>query len=264
MYDKIKKGKIEFENENYDKAISYFDEVENDDEYYQLAQLYKSGSLMELKEYEEALSILDMLIHTNPYEDILWVDKIRCHIYLHEDEKARKALKEMDRLVDRNNKSRLLTISKLYSILRDHENVIKYCDYALANDPDYKEALFEKAMALKQLKKFDELDNVSKKILEISDKDLLSLMPLFIIMIFSKKYRDALDILNNVEDDEHDEYISMFKAGIYSRICDDYSINLLLVTPVKLSIDEILEIMLDFVEDGKDSGEIKGVQYFIS
>lgn len=264
LNEQIEKAKKEFKNRNYEESIRFIDEVDSTDDYYELAQFLKSSCLMQLKQYRESLAILNDLISKTPYNELLWIDKLYCHIFLHENEKAVKALDEIDRLIDKTDKSMLVQVARLSYLVGDYDKSLKYCDYALAIDPDFKEALYEKASVLMELDDDEETNQVLNRMRELSDNDLLGTMPVFLMNLFSKNYRTCVDLVNNVNQGEvDDEHMEMLKGLIYKQICDDNNACLLIVNAQELPIDDALDIMFDFVETGKDHGEINGIHYFI-
>lgn len=264
LKEQIEKSIDEFKNKNYEEAIKILDEVDCSDDYYEIAQFIKSSCFLQLKQYSDSLSILDDLISKNPYDVLLWIDKLYCHIFLNEDEKALGVLDEIDRIVDKTDKSLLVQVARLSNLAGDNDRALKYCDYALAIDPDFKEALYEKASVVMDLKDNEEINQVSNKILELSDGNMVSVMPVFLINLFSKNYRVCVDLINNVDSGEFEEdYVEMFKGLIYKQICEDNNACLLIVNAHELPIDDVLEVMLDFVENGKDYGEINNIHYFI-
>ncbi len=257
-------GKIEFREENYEKALSHFESVDGDDDDYEISLFYRIPCLIHLKRYAEALSFINPLIEKNPNEFILWYDKARCHALLKEDKKAYSAMEQLERVVDTNNKNDLLCIAKLYNFLHDDLKVVEYTDKALAIDENYRDALYEKSFAAFSLDDDEMIEDVSKKLYDLSDKSLLSSTPMFLMKLFNKNYRGALDLLDNVVDDEAGkEHIDMLKAVVYEHLTEDLSAQLMLSQKMELDIDDALKIMFDFKDTGRDHGEINGVTYFI-
>lgn len=264
LNEQIEKAKEEFKNGNYEESIKCIDGVDSSDDYYEIAQFIKSSCLLKLKQYKESLLILNDLISKTPYEVLLWIDKLYCHIFLKEDEKAARALDEIDRLADKTDKSLLVQIARLSYLVGDYDMVLKYCDYALAIDPDFKEAWYEKASVLMELGDDKETNHALNRIRELSDNDLLGTMPVFLMNLFSKNYRTCVDLISNVNQGEvDDEHMEMLKGMIYKQICDDNNACLLIVNAQELPIDDVLDVMIDFVETGKDYGEINKIHYFI-
>ena len=261
MNNKFEQGILEFENKNYEKAVIHFEGVGGDDEYYEYALSYRISCLMKLENYREALGFLNELIENNPYVDILWFEKAMCHINLDEDEKAFSALDSLERVVDSDDKVKLLHIAKLYNILNDNLKVVEYCDKALDIDENFREAILEKSTVVLKLNDPDAVDEVSKRIVDLSDNSLLSLMPAFLLKLFSKDYRGCLDVIGGCE--EGSESTEMVKGLVYKNLSEDLNAQILLTSEIDLSIDEAIGLLLDFKENGKDNGKIHGVQYFV-
>jgi tetratricopeptide (TPR) repeat protein len=261
MNTKFEQGILEFENKNYEKALIHFEGVDGDDGYYEYALSYRISCLMKLEKYREALGFLNELIENNPYVDILWFEKAMCHIYLNEDEKAFSALDSLERVVDSDDKVKLLHVAKLYNILNDDLKVVEYCDKALDVDENFREAILEKSTVVLNLNDPEAVDEVSKRIVDLSDNSLISLMPAFLLKLFSKDYRGCLDVIGRC--DEGSESTEMVKSLVYKNLSEDLNAQILLTCEIDLSIDEAIDIMLDFKESGKDNGKIHGVQYFV-
>lgn len=264
MNENIEQGKKEFRQKNYKEALGYFKQVEKDDEDYEYAKIYRFFCLFELKCYRQALDVVNSLISTNPYSEILWHEKVRCHIFLKEKEKAHDALGELERVADGQNKKSLLNIARKYFLLNDYDKVTQYCDMALELDEKYMPALYEKALVASRVKDDEMIDEVSKDILNVSDDDLLSVMPVFLLKLFSKKYDDCLDIVENSEvDDKTEELAEALKCALYNYMSDDLNAVIALTQDVDLPVGEALKLMFEFKNTGKDYGEIHGVNYFI-
>lgn len=262
--ENIKKGKQEFKKRNYKKALKLFENVRRDDEDYEFSLLYRISCLMALNEYGDALKFIDFLIEKYPQEDLLWHDKVTCHVFLNEDEKAGRALSELERLVDVEDKERLLRIAKLYNMVRDDENALKYCDMALEVDENYREALYEKTIVVARLKDYSLMNEVADRLVHVCGNDLLALMPAFLLRLFSKNYRGCVDLINSADVDEYsDGTVHDFKAGLYNKMCENLNAQILVMDSIDLPVDDALNLMLDFHESGKDHGEVNGVQYFI-
>jgi len=264
MNDLIEKGKIEFENENYQEALGYFNKVREDDDYYRYAQLFKANCLMGLNEYHDSLMVVNSLISNEPYHKLAWFNKALCHVLLKQEKEAYDALDNILRIIDRDDKYDLVFMAKLYKLLGDHDNALKYCDEALEIDEYFRDALYEKSFAALRINDVGAIRDISDKLHEISNDDLIRRMPVFLLKLFSKDYVGCRDLIDNSNQGElDDEHVEMLKAALYNQVCDDLCINLLIVNGDDLSIDDALDAVLEFVENGKDNGEIGKVQYFI-
>ena len=265
MNDKIEQGKSEFEKENYQKALDCFNQIQEGEECYLYAQLHKIDCLMQLKQYKEALEIIDMFIEDTSNVDVFWVEKVRCHLFLHEDAKARNALKELERLYGEDDAEGLVKIAKFYNILNENEKVIEYCDKALAVDENYEPALYEKLIAASALKDEKLIENVSNDILDVCDNTLLGIMPVFTVYMISKKYEKCFELVGNCElgDGIGEEYRLAFKSGLCQKLCEDLNVQIGTYEEVDWDIDTIFRILIDFKNNGVDHGEVDGVPYFI-
>lgn len=261
----IEKSKEELENGNYELAIKYADEIRFDDKFYELAQFIKSKALILLDKYNDSLKILNELIRNNSYNELFWVDKLYCHVFLNEDEKAIKTLGEIDRVIDKKNKNLLLRVIRLSSLMNEYDFALKYCDYALEADPNFQEVLYEKAMIINNLDDKTELNQISNKLLELSDNSVLSLLGIFLLNLYSNNYRLAVDVVNSMDfsNFEDEDYEDLLKIAVYNHICDNFNVALLIMGDENLSMDDVLKVMLDFVDNGVDNGVIDGFQYFI-
>lgn len=260
----IKKGRSEFKQKNYKKALNYFEKIKEDDKDFEYATVFKISCLIELKQYGDALKLINPLIESNPYDELLWFDKVTCHIFLKEDEKALKALGEVERIVDNEDKSRLVYVAKFFNKLEVYDKAVEYCDKSLAIDENFKDALHEKSHAAIRLDDSEMIDEIADKFFEISKKDILSLTHVILLKLFAKNYSEALKIVENSVDDENKKETSqLFKLIIFKQICEDLDVQIWVNDVVDLSIDDALKLMLEFVESGKNHGIIKGVSYYI-
>lgn len=263
MYDKIKLGKQEFDNKNYEKALSYFNEIGEDDVLYPVAQIYKFFCFMEVKSYSDALRSINYMIERHPYDGALWGEKARCHIFLNDNDNALKALGEMERLVDVNDKDALLRVAQLYSILDRQDKVIEYADKVLAIDENCRPALYEKMSAASDLKDEDMVDEVSDKILKISPDGFIGVMPVFMVKLFAGKYEDCYHMLESYGDGPKADIVEIFKMLLYEKLSEELNAQLTLSKVYNLKIDDAIKLMFDFKNDGIDHGTIHGIQYFI-
>lgn len=75
MNSKITKGRTEFNDENYEEALKYFDEVREDDEDYMYVLMFKITCLMELERYDKALFLIESLLAEDPEDEFLLYEK---------------------------------------------------------------------------------------------------------------------------------------------------------------------------------------------
>ena len=264
MNDKIKQDNIEFEKKNYQNALNCLNQVHKNEYGYKFSLIVKLDSFMRLKKYDEALKIIDLIIEESPHIEIFWAEKVRCHLFLNEDAKALDALKELEKLCGDEDKEGFVRIARFYSILNENDKVIENCDNALKVDENYLPALYEKMLATSFLKDEKMIDDISEYILNASDNDLLSMLPVIMINLFSENYEKALELIENCELGEIDEeHRQLLKGAVYKRICDDLNAQIMLSEKVDLDVRDAVRLMLEFKETGKDHGEFNGVEYYI-
>lgn len=260
----IENGKNEFDNGNYEKALDHFKLVNSNNEHYEYAQLFVANCLMELKRYDDSLDIVDKLISLNPYNKLAWFNRALCQIFLKDEEKALATIGEILRLIDLRSKYDLVFVAKLYMLLNIYDEALKFCDLALEIDENFKDALYEKSLVAMRLDDDELINDVSDRLLELSDGGPLGFMSVFIIKLFSKNYSACIDLINGLDGDKFDdEHIMMLKAMVYQQICEDLCVNLLVVNSEDFPLDDALDAMIDFVENKTDNGKINGVQYYI-
>lgn len=263
MKNKFEEGKLEFENNNYEKALECFEQVLRNEEN-DLVEIYKFECLLKLKRYVEALKVIDSLISNCPYSETLWKCKARCHIFLKDNQKALKALGEVERLCDEENKEGLVDIAQIYNLLDEHEKVIKYCDKALAVDKTFKPALYEKVIVASCLKDMKMIDELTEDILSIPGNDLFSLLPIFIMNLFSKRYEKCLEIIDFCElDGSQRQEEELLKGAIYQTLSEDLNAQIGLSKKYDLPVDDAISLMMEFKKTGRDHGVIHGVEYYI-
>lgn len=266
MNNHLISGKEEFEKRNYEDALEHLEKIKPEDELYDLSLVYRIPSLMSLQRYKEALKYLDYIIDERPESFYLWVEKAKCHIFLHEDSEVEEAFKIIENVVDENNKKELVSVAKLYKLVLNDEKALEYSDKALAIDENYKEALTEKSLAASGLSDYDMMREIADTLFENGSKSITEAMYPFMLKLFSKDYKGALDIMNNVVPVEEweDEYILSFKAGIYQKLTEDLNAQIFLTKEIELDIEDAIDIMIDFRDNCKSHGVINNVEYFVA
>lgn len=260
----IEKGKIEFDEGNYEKALVYFEQVDLGDEHYEFAQLFAATCLMELERYGSSLDIVDRVISLNPQNKFAWFNRVMCQIFLKEKEMAVESLSEILLIIDMESKYDLVFVAKLYRILNLYDDALKFCDLALEIDGDFKEAIYEKSLVAMWLDDEKVMNDVSDKLFNLSDRGLGGFLSAFILKLYSKNYLGCIQLIEGIDGEKFDDdHIKMLKALVYQQICEDLCVNLLVVNSQDFQLDNALKAMVDFVENGKDNGEIDGVQYYI-
>ena len=264
MNSNIETGKSLFDKGNYKKALGYFQSIGKDDVDYAYAQVYQIYCLVQLKEYKRALKLINPMIEKDPYRELLWFNKVVCHISLNEDKQALKGLGELERIVDSDDKNSLLHVAKLYNLLNEFDKALLYCNKALDIDNNFKDALHEKSLVAIGRNDDKMINEIADCLLAISDGDIYNYLPAFLLKMFSKNYKGAYNIVVSCSrDGVSDDITILLKSVIYDKICDDLKVNILTNAMIELSIDDALKIMFDFMESGINSGNVGEVRYFV-
>lgn len=258
----IEKGKKEYDEKNYRGALIHFEKVSSDDENYAQVIIYKINSLMALKEYQKCLKFINSLIEEHPYEAVFWYEKIRCHIFLNQDEKALKALLEFERLIDSDDKYFVLSVAKFYDLLNDSQNALKYCNKAIELDEDYEEAFQVKSQIAGSIDDVEMVGECAEKLISLANGNIIKLMLPFLLHLLVGNFKRSYEIVPMMEglDDEHQE---MLKGAIYAQMSEDLDVEIRLSYPVPADVDEILDLMFKYKYGGVKSGTFKGVGYII-
>lgn len=260
----IKNGKIEFEKGNYQEALNHFEQAVVDDKDYEYVQFLKVVCLMELEQYRDALGLANSLISQDPYNKSAWFNKALCYIFMDEDEKALGIMDDILRIIDADSKYDLILVSKLYKLLKDYDEALKYCGDALKLDDEFGEAWYEKFFLGIHIGDSEMVSQASQKLYVLCDGNMLGFMPLFLVKIFSRDYSGCMELIETWDIRKSDErLVEILKSIIFKEICENLNINLLLVDEGEVSIDDALDVMLDFVENGTNNGKIDEIQYFI-
>ena len=264
LNNKIKKGKLEFEKGDYNRALTYLNSVCSEDNDYKIALFYKISCHIKLEEYENALNIIDNLIKDNIYSEFLWFNKVLCHVFLKEDDEAYKTLSEVESVIDEYDKTQLLFIARLYKLIHNDRKALEYCDKALNIDEYYDNALYEKSLVSISLKDDKSVNEIANKLMECADNKIMSRLPIFLLKLFSKNYQDCYDlIVNSDADDINEEYVEMFKGIIFNHICDNFNVDIFIVNETDFTTDDALQILFDYINTGNDHGYDGEMQYFI-
>ena len=263
MNIEIEKAKNEFDAKHYEEALEILDGAEVEEEYQKLAMILRIASLMALNRYDEAISVINSGIEKFPYDDFLWTRKVECHHFNDDDEDAEKAMDELERIVNKDDKSDPVFLAEKFEMLNNHTKALKYCNMALDIDGDFVEAVRQKAMVASALKDHDMMSDCADRLLELYDDGFSKLMIPFMLKLFSGRYRDCFDIIKSstVIDDEHDE---MLKVAVYNSMLEDLKVEIRTSAPVELTIDEVLNLLFSYHYDGFEHGEIKGAKYLIT
>ena len=259
----IENAKQEFDKKNYEGALEILEGAEVDEDYRKLAIILKIASLMGLKRYDECISVIDSYIEEFPHDDFLWSRKVECHYFMGDEENAVKSLSELERITNKDDKYSLVFLAEEFILLNNYEMAIKYCDIALDIDGDFVDAHRQKAMAASAIKDHEMMNDCADRLLELYENEFSRAMIPLMLKLFSGRYRDCLDIINDV-DDLDGVHSDMLKGIVYNAIVDDLNVEIRTSAPVELTIDEVLNLLFGYHYDGIGHGEIKGVLYLIS
>ena len=262
MYDEIMEAKKEFENKNYEKVLEILDGIEGDAENIKFAIILRVASLRFLQRHDEALNVIDSAIEKYPYEEFLWSSKVEIHYFNNQKDKAIESLGQFERIIDKKDKRALVEIAGKFDLVGDYENALKYCDMALDIDENFIEAVRQKALTAVSLKDHKMESECADKLLEIEGKSMINSMIPFMLKLFARRYKDALDIIESTEDftDEHKE---LMIGSIYNRMSEDLKIEIRTSAPIDLVINDALSLLFGYYYDDIVSGDIHGVRYFI-
>lgn len=263
MNSNIEKGKKEYDAENYGEALKYFNKVSEMDENYWIMVIYKINSLMMLEEYENCLKLLNSLIEQSPYDELFWYEKVRCHIYLNQKDKALKALMEFERLIDEDDKYFMLSISKFYDLLGDSKKALEFCQKAIDIDENYEDAYFQKAQIVTILEDYDSMVECGEKLIEFADGNMVKLIMPFLLNLFSKNYKRSYEVIQLMDDVEGDINL-LLKTVIYNQMIEDLNIEIKTSAPCEWSVDDALNLLFKYENEGIKNGVCGGVNYLIA
>ncbi len=263
MNSRIKKGRVEFNDENYEEALKYFDEVSEDDEDFMYVLIFKITCLMELERYDKALFLIESLLKEDSKDELLLYEKIRCHIALNEKIEALTTLKIFENVISSDDKRMVLCVAKFYKILGEYGDALKFCNEALKIDENFEEAVREKSLISIGLNDHEMINSCADKLSEIIGYRGMGMVSVFLLKLYISRFDDCLFIVENLEDDFKDDTLLMLKSIVYKEFCEKLGVNLHVWGEVEISIDEAINLLKDYKENGIDSGIIKGVDFKI-
>ena len=263
MNSKITKGRSEFNDENYEEALKYFDEVREDDEDYMYVLMFKITCLMELERYDKALFLIESLLAEDPEDEFLLYEKIRCQIALKENENALKTLKIFEKYVSSDNKRMVLAISKFYRILGDLDSALKYCNYALEIDGTFVDAITEKSLIAIDLDDKGMINSCAEDILGVAENDGVRIILAFILKLYVGKFDDCMDIINRFGDEFDVEFCNSLKFVVYSEFSENLGVEIRLNEEAEIPVEDAISLLKDYEECGVSMGVIRGVAFKI-
>lgn len=263
MNSKITKGRKEFNEENYEKALNYFDEVSEEDEDYMYVLIFKISCLMELERYDKALFLIESLLMEEGNDELLLYEKIRCHIALNEKEEALNALKVFENIISLDDKRIVLCVSKFYRILDENERALKFCNIALDMDECFEDAIREKSFIAIELGDRDMINSCADKLSEIFDYSGSGMIDVFLLKLYLGKFDDSISIVNDLKDDLKEDTITLLKFIIYTAFSQHLGVVVYLSGDVEISIDDAIGLLREYDEKGVRTGIIDGVGFKI-
>lgn len=263
MNSKINKGRIEFNDENYEKALTYFDAIEEDDEDYDYVLIFKITCLMELEKYDQALFLIDSLLAEDGEDELLMYEKIRCHIALDEKAEALDTLKKFERIIPKDNKNMMLDVARFYKFLGEYKKALKFCNGALHIDDDFEEAIYEKSLVAIALGNDEIVDNCANKLMDVAGDDQYKILPIFLLKLYCGKFDDCVGIIDDLEDKFQDETCDMLRTVVFNQLCEKLDVNIHLTEDIDLSVGDAIGLLLDYEQTGIKCGIINDANFII-
>ena len=263
MDSKINKGRIEFNDENYEGALTYFDAVDEDDEDYDYVLIFKITCLMELERYDKALFLIDSLLAEDDEDELLLYEKIRCHIALDERPEALDTLRKFEHIMPKDSKNMMLDVARFYKFLGEFKSALRFCNMALSVDCDFEEALYEKSLIAIAMDNFEIADNSANKLLELADDDGYKVIPVFLFKLYCGKFRECTLLIDELEFKFRDETCDMLRTVLYNQLCETLKVNVHLADDIVLPVGEALELLLEYERTGVNKGNVNGVDFTI-
>lgn len=264
MNKNIKEAQKQLVNDNFEKALELINDIGSDEKNYGMALTIRYASFMGLKEFDNALDCVNSLIEIYPENKWLLIDKVKCHMYVDDEKLALKTLAELEKF-ELDDTDIIVQISRLYRFLDDYENALRYCNMALAIDEDCTGAIYQKAALAVNMKDESLILEVCSRF-EGSESDMVKILPVFFIRIFSQNFDGAYNLLLDWDsggNEDIEKLRGLCKSLIYSQMSEELDVQLLLTGEVDLSIDEAIQLLLRYHKDGVDAGVIRNVNYII-
>lgn len=82
------------------------------------------------------------------------------------------------------------------------------------------------------------------------------------LKLFSQGYEDCREMLDNDEGLDGGT-VEMIKLGVYNAMLENMGVGIGLYEKVEVTINEALDILFDYKDNGVVAGVIHGVQYMI-
>ena len=194
------------------RAIVYIQKGENEKSLADLTKLLQTDGdnlealvavtavLMELKKYDEALAFAEKMTKLQPPRPVGYIFRAQLHAAKN---KTQEALADLDKAIeiDPRNVRALLLRSRVHSMLGNKEKADKDVEAALKFEPGGEEAVFTRSMIHAQNKQFAKAIADIKLLLHADPKNESYRVQLAMYLVGDKRPRKAIEILNNVIDD---------------------------------------------------------------
>lgn len=263
MDSKINKGRIEFNDENYEKALTYFDAVGEDDEDYDYVLIFKITCLMELERYDKALFLIDSLLAEEGDGELLLYEKIRCHIALDEKRESLDALKRFERIIQDDNKNMMLDVARFYKFLGEYNNALRFCNMALAVDEDFEDALYEKALVAIAIGNYRIVENCTDRLMGLVSDDQFKIIPIFLFKLYGGKYSECVGMIDDMEGIFQDNICDMLRMVVFNQLREKLDVNVYFDGDDVLSVGETIGLLLEYERTGVQRGIVNDIAFTI-
>ena len=198
-YDLCMRGELYFDEENYEKAIEYFDLSLKILPNQPNVLKYKSLALCELKKYKKAFKTIDKAIELTPHDDTLWATKGSIFI---SQKKYKKALKCLDKALEIDGDDIDYYIEKIhvYREMEDYENIKKVLDIIEKIDAENPEFLYEKGTYFLSEMEPEKAIIYYDKCLSIDDKHVEALLFKAMTCATLKREKEANDCIEKISE----------------------------------------------------------------
>ena len=261
MDSKINKGRIEFNDENYEKALTYFDAVGEDDEDYDYVLIFKITCLMELERYDNALFLIDSLLAEEGDGELLLYEKIRCHIALDEKRESLEALKRFERIMQDDNKNMMLDVARFYKFLGEYNDALRFCNMALDVDGDFEDALYEKSLVAIAIGNYGIVENCANKLMGMVSDNQFRIFPVFLFKLYGGKYRECVGMIDDMEGIFQDTTCDMLRMVVLNQLREKLGVDV--HVDGELSVGETIGLLLEYERTGVQRGIVNDIGFTI-
>lgn len=214
-------GKFNYEFENFNEAIYYFDlalELKSD---FDEAFYYKSLALAHLDEFDDALRTINKAIKINPNDDRFWNDKAN---FLTKLELMDEAYECFDKAIEINPDDYIIWSNKAFAYLEneDYENALKYYDNSIELANDDVHPIVGKANTYMSMRDFDNAEKYFEMAYNIDENNIELLTDYGNLMMFQQKFDEAIEFWDKcLEIDSELPMIWILKSIAYGGLNND-------------------------------------------